>query len=142
MFISQQLRAALILFAIGSITLPACYCAAHGKANESIAHKANSQQSSKKQILTALKKKVSFEFVETPLSEVVDYFQSLTNIPFVLDTAELKTVGVDGNTKVTKSLAGVSLKSALNLMLHDLEITWTIRNDKLVITTPKAAEKH
>ena len=41
---------------------------------------------------------------------------------------------------MTRNLKGVSLRSALNLMLRDLELTYTIQGEVLLITTPDEAE--
>ena len=46
------------------------------------------------------------------------------------------------DTPITKSLKGLSLRSALNLVLRDLSLTWIIRDEVLLITTPKEAESN
>jgi len=40
---------------------------------------------------------------------------------------------------VTRNLSGVSLRSALRLMLKDLDLTYVIRDEVLLITTPEEA---
>ena len=44
------------------------------------------------------------------------------------------------DTPVTISLAGVSLRAALHHMLRELDLTYVIANEVLLITTPEAAE--
>jgi hypothetical protein len=49
-------------------------------------------------------------------------------------------VGLDPSTlPITKHLEGISLRSALNLMLHDVDLTYVVRHQVLLITTSKAA---
>jgi hypothetical protein len=40
---------------------------------------------------------------------------------------------------VTRNLKGISLESALKLLLHELDLTTVVTNDVLLITTPAAA---
>ena len=49
-------------------------------------------------------------------------------------------VGIDTSTPVTKSLHNLPLRSALNLMLREHGLTWTIQDDVLLITTPEEAD--
>ena len=44
--------------------------------------------------------------------------------------------GIDASTPVTKNLHNLPLRSALNLMLREHGLTWTIQDDVLLITTP------
>src|SRR5689334_5590929 len=81
-----------------------------------------------------LENNTKLEFVETPLKEVVEYLTDLHQIEIVIDEPALKAVGVEVNTPVTKNLSGITLRKALNLMLGEMELTWTIRDDALVIT--------
>ena len=62
------------------------------------------------------------EFVETPLKDVVAYLQDLHHIKIQLDFAALKEAAIDENTPVTKKLKGISLRSALNLLLDELQL--------------------
>ena len=88
----------------------------------------------------ALKQRTELEFVETPLRDVVDYLKDLHHIEIQLDYAALKEVGVDENTPITKKLIGISLRSALKLMLDELQLKYVIHNEVLLITSPAVAE--
>ena len=53
----------------------------------------------------------------------------------------MKEAGVDGSTPVTKNFKGISLRSALNLLLDELQLAYVVRDDVLLITTPAEADK-
>src|SRR5205085_4841653 len=47
---------------------------------------------------------------------------------------------VSADTPVTKQLRGISLRSALNLILEDLELTYVVKDEVLQITTVSDAQ--
>ena len=75
-----------------------------------------------KRIHDALKSPTQLEFIETPLSDVIDYLKDYHNIEIQLDNKALTDVGIGSDTPVTKNLKGISLRSALRLLLGDLEL--------------------
>ncbi len=94
-----------------------------------------------KAINEALKQPTTLEFVDTPLKDVVDYLKDYHHIEIQLDAAAMKKdVGVDPDTLVTKNLHGISLRSALKLLLDELQLKYVIHNDVLLITSPAKAE--
>ncbi len=101
---------------------------------------AGDESLAERKIRAALKSPTQFEFVETPLKDVVDYLQDLHHIAIQLDSAALKEAGVDESTPVTKNLKGISLRSALKLMLDELQLKYVIHNEILLITSPTKAE--
>jgi hypothetical protein len=52
----------------------------------------------------------------------------------------LEEIGIDPSEPVTVNVHGISLRSALRLMLKKLQLTHIISDEVLVITTPEAAE--
>lgn len=96
--------------------------------------------SSVEAIRRALDKPVSLEFVETPLEDVVNYLKESLKIRIVLHRKALNDVGVAPDTPLTWNLRDISARSALNLMFADLDLTWIISNEVLLITTPEVAE--
>ena len=101
----------------------------------------NSRQSpAEKKIEEALKQPTQIEFVETPLKDVVDYLKDLHHIEIQLDSAALKELGIDESTPVTKNLKGTSLRSALKLLLDELQLKHVVHNEVLLITSQARAE--
>jgi hypothetical protein len=80
------------------------------------------------------------EFQETPLSEVVAFLQATYKIPIIIDKRALDDVGLGSDTPVTMSLRGISLRSLLELMLRELQLTYVVREQVLKITTVEEAE--
>jgi hypothetical protein len=91
-------------------------------------------------ILKALKQETSLEFVETPLKDVLDYLSEMHHIPIRIDLSALKEAGYDEVTPITCKLSGISLRSALEIILDELKLKWTIHRDVLMITSPEKAE--
>ena len=80
------------------------------------------------------------EFVEQPLDQVVDYLRDYHQIEIQLDKSAMEDVGIAVDHPVTQKFQGLSLRSALRLMLRKLKLTYTIQNDVLLITTPEVEE--
>jgi hypothetical protein len=93
-----------------------------------------------KKIDEALKSPTTIEFVETPLQDVIDYLKDLHHIEIQLDKKELESMNIGSDTLVTKNLKGISLRSALKLMLDELGLKYVVHNEVLLITSPTKAE--
>ena len=98
--------------------------------------------SAEKRIYDALDKPVeNFEFNETPLRDVIAQIKDSQGIPVEIDQKALEEAGLDLDTPVTKNISGVSLRSALRLLLGDIDLTYLIKDEVMLITTKeKAAE--
>ncbi len=86
----------------------------------------------------------TMEFVDTPLQDAIDYLKDVHNIEIQLEKTALEEAGVGSDTPVTRTLKGISLRSALRLLLADLPtpLTYVIEDEVLKITTvDKAAAK-
>jgi general secretion pathway protein D len=87
-------------------------------------------------IQNALKQPVDIRFNDTPLSVVMETLGRMTGINVHLDRQGLSSEGVTSDTPVSINLSQpVSLKSALNLMLEELRLSYVIRNEVLLITS-------
>jgi hypothetical protein len=83
----------------------------------------------------ALTEPVEFEFLDTPLTDVVAFIADSFSIPVYLDGKALEDAGVTPDTPITFQAREIKLESALNLMLGQLEIGFTIENEMLLIST-------
>jgi hypothetical protein len=98
------------------------------------------------EIKAALNDPTAMEFSDTPLCDVIEYLkdyhhQKHSAFEIVLDTKALNELGVTSDTPITKNLKGITLRSALRLMLRDLGLTFVIRDEVLLITSPDEAAK-
>ena len=91
-------------------------------------------------IRKALESPTQLVFEETPLSDVIDFLKNFHGIEIQLDQNAMADVGMDADTPVTQNMRELTLKSALRRMLHELNLTYVIQNEVLLITTPEEAE--
>ena len=79
-------------------------------------------------------------FSEAPLQQVAHVIEEEYGFPIRLDAPALDEIGISVEEPVTFSISGISLRSALRLMLQPLQLTYIIQDEVLLITTPEAAE--
>jgi hypothetical protein len=83
-----------------------------------------------------------FEFFEAPLMEVIARVREDHEVPMVVDEKALADAAIGTDTLITKSLKGISLKSALSLMLADHGMDWAIKDEVILVTSREAARRH
>ncbi len=93
-------------------------------------------------IKEALAGPTQLEFVEMPLQDVVDYLKDYHGIEIQLDKKAMDDVGIGSDTPITKNLKGITLRSALRLLLKEKGLTYVIQDEMLLITTPEEADNH
>ena len=91
-------------------------------------------------ILAALDDKTELEFVDQPLSDVIDYLKQRHGIEIQVDHKALTDAGLGSDTPITKHVRGIRLESALDLMLDDLDLTFLVRDEVMFITSKQVAE--
>ena len=94
-------------------------------------------------ISDALDQVTSLEFPDNTLREVIDFISDLHNIPIRLDDKALSDEGLDAETRINLVVSGITLRSALNLMLEkvgDVELTFIIEDEVMKITTVEKAQ--
>jgi hypothetical protein len=82
-----------------------------------------------------------FEFNETPLYDVIAKIRDAHSIQIELDERSLENAGIDVNTPITRRISGISLRSALPLLLDNLDLTYIVMGEVLLITTKEAANE-
>ena len=88
-----------------------------------------------KQIEQSLNRQVSLHFNNEPLVKVIEEIQKIADVNVVLDNAGLDEERVTSGTSVTISVDGITLRSALNLILEPLNLGYMVNNEVLVITS-------
>ncbi len=91
-------------------------------------------------ILAALDDSTTIDFIDEPLSGCVDFIKDCHEFEIQFDERALEDVGVGTDEPISRRLEGISLRSALNLILRDIGLDWTIANEVLLITSPEEAE--
>ncbi|TWU22013.1 Type IV pilus biogenesis and competence protein PilQ precursor [Novipirellula galeiformis] len=91
------------------------------------------------EIKRSLSTDVNVKYRNRPLHEVLEDLAAVTGVPIVMDSRSLSAVRVTPDTPVNLSLQkSIPLKSALSLILANLELTYVIENDVLNITSIEA----
>lgn len=89
------------------------------------------------EIERALSRPITFEFDQTPLTDVLEFIHDFTGINVVPDQQGLQLAGIEPDHPITLNLRNVTLKSALKLLLEPIELTYLIRDEVLLITDSK-----
>lgn len=79
------------------------------------------------------------EFVDAHLQEVVHLLQDEYSIPIELDLRALDDIGIGPEEPITINSRNVRLRSALRRLLDQLDLTYTVKDEVLLITTPDEA---
>jgi hypothetical protein len=82
------------------------------------------------------------QFDETPLQDVVDTLSDQHGIDIIIDRRALNDAAIPTDIGVTANLNGVTLRSALRIMLGELDLSFMIRNEVLQITTTEVTEEN
>ena len=82
---------------------------------------------------------VTLEFVDTPLSEVVQFLRDYVFLNVVLDRAELAAAGISTDHPVTIDVQQVPFESALRVLLKQVGLAYSIQDGMVIITRPQSA---
>ena len=95
------------------------------------------------EIQKSLSNKVDVKFNERPLAEVMDMLSELSGVPIVLDPVGMAAEGVTSDTPVTMRLnQQISLRSALNLVLAPLRLSYVIQDEVLRVTSEQTRDSN
>jgi hypothetical protein len=81
----------------------------------------------------ALVKPTELEFVDRPLRDVIEDLKARHGIDIAPDAESLTKVGLGADAPVTCNIKGISLKSALELLLGELHLTCYAEGDGLIV---------
>lgn len=117
---------------------PAAVTPVERQADDPARPKPADDRRAEQRIREALRMSTRMEFIETPLQDAVDYLKDFHAIEIQLDQRALEDDGLGSDTPVTGTLKGMSLDSALKLLLSKYGLTSIVHNGVLLITTPNA----
>jgi len=78
---------------------------------------------------------VNLNFTDVPLKSVIEDLRAYNGINIYVDEPALNEAGISLDHPVSVKLEHVSLKSALNLLLHGVHLTYVVKDEVLQITT-------
>ena len=84
-------------------------------------------------IREAMGKKISFDFVETPLQDVVAFVSSLTDVTIVLDAEAIR----DEAPMVTLRVSDMRLEAALNWVLKLVNLKYVLKDEAIFVSKPE-----
>jgi type II secretory pathway component GspD/PulD (secretin) len=93
-----------------------------------------------KAIMRRLSTPVSLSFEDAPLKAVINELRDVNGINIVIDDPALQEQGISLESPISIKLDQVSLKSALNLILHKVHLTHVVKDEALQITTEEHAK--
>jgi hypothetical protein len=83
---------------------------------------------------------VDIEFIDTPLKDAMDFLADAHDITIIMDEQALTEEGVAIDEPLNRTLSGITLRSALKIILEPLGLTYVIEDEVMKITTIIAAE--
>jgi hypothetical protein len=92
-------------------------------------------------VRAALEQTTNINWTEMQFYRVIDDLKQRHAVEIQPDYKALEEAGISGDMPVTRNIKGVTLRSALNLLLDDLDLTYVIRNGVVVVTTKTEAQK-
>ncbi len=92
-------------------------------------------------IQQALKDTTEVQFTDQPLKDALDYLEDLHKIEIWIDAPALADAGISTDQSVNLVMSGISLRSALRLLLEPLQLTYVIEDEVMKITTQEKADE-
>ena len=96
---------------------------------------------SEERIQSSLNDSAEVAFTDTPLEEALKYLEDLHSVEIWLDKETLAAQQINTDQPVNLQISGVSVQSALHLMLEPLSLSLVIEDEVLKITTKARADK-
>ncbi len=96
-----------------------------------------------RKIREKLGEQFSASFDRRPLSDVMSTISEMTGIPIVIDDRSIAEEGITVDQPISLDLKGssISIKSALNLILERLNLTYSVKNEVLSIESNRFIKK-
>ena len=87
----------------------------------------------KKLIIAKMQRKISVNFVDTPLAEVVETLRKFIGVSIIIHTESLESVA----ETITLDLKDMTFKTALEWVLQMVGLNWTLYNEAIFIAAPE-----
>lgn len=87
-----------------------------------------------------LDQRIDVDYKDVPLQDVLSALATETGLQFYLANKPLEKAGLPRDMPVTCQLRNVRLRTLLDVLLDELDLTYSVKDDLVVITTPAHAE--
>lgn len=94
-----------------------------------------------RKVMDALRKKIPVKFNDFPLNEAVSQIGKTLNIQIDIDIDALEENGLLDNEPVSLEMSGTA-SAVLRQILSNLQLTWIVLDDTLLVTTLEEAEEY
>jgi general secretion pathway protein D len=94
----------------------------------------------KENLKEVLELRFDLRFQDTPLKDVVSDLTELTGVTFYLAQKKLEEASVSPDTPVNSAFKNIRLRTWLDIALKEFELTYLLKDDIILITTPEDAE--
>jgi hypothetical protein len=112
-----------------------------GNATEMIATDGPAQSAARRRFAEHSQESANFSFEEAPLSDALDSIARQFDVQIVLDLRAIEEAGMGGDTPVTTDLRQVTLPVALTMLLHPYDLTYSLGDEIVLVTTTDAASQ-
>jgi general secretion pathway protein D len=92
-------------------------------------------------ILQGLNATISVNFKDSKLEDVIEYLQTYTGQPILLDREGMKDVEISYDTGVTLNVKGVTVRTLLRKILGDLGMAYVIKDETIQATSAQRARE-
>src|SRR5205807_6429680 len=75
-----------------------------------------------------------------PLNRLSDFLSAEHDVPIIINKKKLEEASVKPDAPIIQTLRDMSLASLLQHVLKEFELTYTVRDGAVIITTPEDAE--
>ncbi|HLX63666.1 MAG TPA: STN domain-containing protein [Planctomycetota bacterium] len=103
-----------------------------------LAHFARAEDNPDERIKKALSRKVSFEFVDTPLADGIEFIRHLANVAIIMDP-RVVAAGKD-KTPISLRVADMDMDKALQWILKLAELEYKVQDQAIYIAAPNVAD--
>lgn len=94
-----------------------------------------------KAIVSTLASPITVQFKNSRFEDVIDYLQTISRQPILIDKHALDEAGVNYDTPVTVNMKGVAMRTLLRRILSDFGMTYVVKDETIqVVSATKAKE--
>ncbi len=131
----------VVVFLAGAAVLPAAWAAdpptRAADVKPPVARGPATDEERNADVRANLARRTDAAFIETPFSQVLDFLSDAVDVPFHIKTRALADVGLSPDEPVTSNFKDVTVATALELILDDLQLEFAIDRGLVIISTPE-----